>query len=111
MRPETDADVLEGHRITNPGPGAFQLPELVTVRILHRCPCAQSCARRGSIRPASDRRLKTEAPKWGVPRGPQEVSSGGRRLHEAERGDLTGRGSLDCRHRGDVWELTTIRFA
>jgi len=49
MRPETDADVLEGHRITNPGPAGFQLPELVTVRILHRCPCAQPCARR--VRP------------------------------------------------------------
>ncbi len=62
-------------------------------------------------RPVRGCRLNTEAPNWGIPRGPQEVSSGGHRLHEAGRGGLTGRGSLDCRHRGDGRELTTIRLA
>jgi len=40
-------------------------------------------------------------PDWRIPHGPQEVSSGGHRLHEAGRWGLTGGGSLDCRHRGD----------
>src|SRR5215470_15608934 len=41
----------EEHRALNP----------VTVRVPHGDLCAQPCARRGSIKPASGRRLKTEA--------------------------------------------------
>jgi len=47
----------EEHRTLNPGPPAFQCPDSITVRVLHRDLCAQPCARRGSIKPASGRRL------------------------------------------------------
>src|SRR5215471_16563551 len=101
----------EEYRTLNPGPPAFQCPDSITVRVLHRDLCAQPCARRGSIKPASGRRLKQEAPDWGIPHGPHEVSSGGHRLHEAGRGGLTGRGSLDQRCLADWQKLTAIRRA
>src|SRR5215831_1335356 len=63
------------------------------------CPLTRLAWRGGPPRPADSRRLKMEAPNWGIPRGPQEVSSGDPWLHEAERGYLTGRGSLNCRNR------------
>jgi hypothetical protein len=50
-------------------------------------------------------------PDWRIPPGPHEVSSGGHRLHEAGRGGLTGRGSLDQRCLADWQKLTAIRRA
>jgi len=55
--------------------------------------------------------VEAGGPDWRIPHGPPEVSSGGHRLHEAARGERLSRGPLDCRHRGEGRELTTIRLA
>ena len=48
-------------------------------------------------------------PDWRIPHGPQEVSSGGHRLHDAGSGIKLGQGSGRPSRRGDRRELTTIR--